>query len=207
MKFNQLIYILIALVTVAIVLYTLSETGDTPQKYADDIQKERQQKDKDFKNNENTSPLTPEDRANFQGLVYFPPDINYKVEADLEVLNEDSVINMLTTTGEKQKYVRYAYAHFSLSGQKLRLTVYKSMERLTKGILFLPFKDQTNGKETYEAGRYIEVKSNNGNTMTIDFNKAYNPYCAYNEIYSCPITPKENELVVSILAGEKIYKK
>ncbi|GAB4473612.1 MAG: DUF1684 domain-containing protein [Thermoflexibacter sp.] len=207
MKLNQLTYLLVAIVIVAILIYTLSETGDTPQKYIEEIQKERIQKDKDFKNNENISPLTPEDRTKFETLNYFPPDINYKIEADLEVLNEDSVINMLTTTGEKQKYVRYAYAHFSLVGQKLRLTVYKSMERLTKGMLFLPFKDQTNGKETYEAGRYIEVKNTNGSTIMIDFNKAYNPYCAYNEVYSCPITPKENDLPVSILAGEKNYKK
>ncbi len=81
------------------------------------------------------------------------------------------------------------------------------MDRLTKGVLFLPFTDLTNSKETYGAGRYIEVKSGNGNTITIDFNKAYNPYCAYNEAYSCPIPPKENRMAIGILAGEKTYKK
>jgi uncharacterized protein (DUF1684 family) len=204
---NKIIYIIIPIVLIAIFVYTLSGTEENNEVYTKEIQKERAQKDKDFKENERISPLKPEQRAAFKGLLHFEPNITYKVEAGLEVLNEDSVLTMITTTGEKQKYVRYAYAHFTLQNQKLRLTVYKSMDRMTKGMLFLPFNDNSNSAETYGAGRYIEVKSSNGSTMTIDFNKAYNPYCAYNEAYSCPIPPKENSLNVSILAGEKIYQK
>ncbi len=204
---NKVIYGIIALVLIGTFVYTFSETGGSNDIYAQEIAKERAQKDKDFKENDRISPLPPEKRANFSGLSYFAADIAYKVEADLEVLNEDSLLNMVTTTGEKQKYVRYAYAHFTLQNQKLRLTVYKSMDRLTKGMLFLPFTDQSNTKETYGAGRYVEVKSGNGTTLTIDFNKAYNPYCAYNETYSCPIPPQENHLPIQLLAGEKEYKK
>nr|MCU0394110.1 DUF1684 domain-containing protein [Thermoflexibacter sp.] len=105
------------------------------------------------------------------------------------------------------KYVRYAYAHFEIDKQKLQLTIYKSMDRVSKGVLFLPFKDQTNGEETYSAGRYVEVKNNNGSSIIIDFNKAYSPYCAYNETYSCPLPPKENHLNVKILAGERYSQK
>lgn len=203
---NKIIYGIIAVAVIAIFAYSFSETGGDSEVYTQEIQEERVQKDKDFKENEKISPLTPEQRLSFKGLVHFEPDIAYKIEANLEVLNEDSLLTMITTTGEKQKYVRYAYAHFSLQSQTMRLTIYKSMDRLTKGMLFLPFTDLTNSKETYGAGRYVEVKSSNGNTITIDFNKAYNPYCAYNEAYSCPIPPKENHLAISILAGEKTYK-
>jgi uncharacterized protein (DUF1684 family) len=204
---NKIIYGIIAVALLITLVYTLRETGGNKDSYVQEIIKERGQKDKDFKENDRISPLPPEKRASFLGLSYFAPDIAYRVEAELEILNQDSILNMITTTGEKQKYVRYAYAHFTIQNQKLRLTVYKSMDRLTKGMLFLPFTDQSNSKETYGAGRYVEVKSNNGATMTIDFNKAYNPYCAYNETYSCPIPPQENHLSIYLLAGEKEHKK
>lgn len=203
---NKIIYGIITVAVVGIFSYSFSETGGDSEVYKQEIQEERVQKDKDFKENEKISPLTPAQRLAFKGLLHFEPDIAYKIEADLEVLNEDSLLTMITTTGEKQKYVRYAYSHFTLQNQKMRLTIYKSMDRLTKGVLFLPFTDLTNSKETYGAGRYIEVKNSNGNTITIDFNKAYNPYCAYNEAYSCPIPPKENHLAISVLVGEKTYK-
>lgn len=203
---NRIIYGMIAAFVLAIIAYNLSETGGESEVYQQEIREERVQKDRDFKENERISPFKSEKRSAFVKLNYFEPSIAYKVEADLEVLNEDSLINMTTTTGEKQKYVRYAFANFILQSQKLRLTIYKSMDRLSKGMLFLPFTDLTNGKETYGAGRYVEIKNTNGVSMTIDFNKAYNPYCAYDETYSCPIPPKENQLGISILAGEKKYK-
>jgi len=203
---NKVIYGIIAAFIIAIVAYNFSETGGKNEVYQKEIREDRLQKDRDFKENERISPFKPAQRSSFLKLNYFEPSIAYKVEADLEVINEDSLLSMITTTGEKQKYVRYAFAHFSLQSQKLRLTIYKSMDRLSKGMLFLPFTDLTNGKETYGAGRYVEIKNTNGITMTIDFNKAYNPYCAYDETYSCPIPPKENHLSISLSAGEKIYK-
>lgn len=203
---NKVIYGIIAAFIIAIVAYNFSETGGENEVYQKEIREDRLQKDRDFKENERISPFKPAKRSSFLKLNYFEPSIAYKVEADLEVINEDSLLSMITTTGEKQKYVRYAFAHFSLQSHKLRLTIYKSMDRLSKGMLFLPFTDLTNGKETYGAGRYVEIKNTNGITMTIDFNKAYNPYCAYDETYSCPIPPKENHLGISLSAGEKVYK-
>ena len=203
---KNIIYVIIGVALLVVVIYTLNETGGSNEVYNKEIEKERLQKNKDFLSDNPAFPLKPEQKKTFQGLNYFSPNIAYKIEAALEVLNQDSVLSMVTTTGEKQKYVRYAYAHFQLESQKMRLTIYKSMDRLTKGMLFAPFTDLSNGKETYEGGRYLDVKSNNGNTMILDFNKAYNPYCAYNETYSCPIPPRENHLKMSVLVGEKTYK-
>lgn len=203
---KNIIYIIVAIVLVIVVAYTLSGIGDTNSLYIKEIEKERIQKNKDFQGEPPISPLTPEQKNSFKGLNYFLTQPDYRVEADLEVLNEDSVLSMKTTTGEKQKYVRYAYAHFQLQNQKFRLTIYKSMDRLTKGMFFAPFTDPSNGNGSYEGGRYLDVKSTNGSTMILDFNKAYNPYCAYNETYSCPIPPRENHLKIPILAGEKAYK-
>lgn len=158
----------------------------------------REAKDRFFKTSRQ-SPLTAEQKQDFDGLVYYPenPDLNLKVEvAELPV--QDG-IQMETTTGGVQTYQRYGQFKFKVDGQEATLTIYAD-----ENGYFLPFVDALAGKETYPAGRYLEPESLGGNRFTIDFNMAYNPYCAYNAMWTCPVTPFENRVKVPIRAGEKI---
>lgn len=145
-------------------------------------------------------------------LEYFFPNQNYLVQADVEVLFGEKPFRMPTYDGTSNEYKRYALLHFEILGEKHTLTAYQSVALFQnpqyKDYLFLPFLDQTNGSETYAGGRYIELDAStvmNGK-ITIDFNKAYNPYCAYSFGYRCPQPPVENTLVTQILAGEKTYR-
>jgi uncharacterized protein (DUF1684 family) len=117
---------------------------------------------------------------------------------------------MKTSTGRLPEYVKYGELHFTLSGKTHVLTVYQNLELVQKpeykDYLFIPFMDETNGFDTYGGGRYLDFRIPADTTATLDFNMAYNPYCAYSPHYSCPIPPAENHLQVKILAGEKSYK-
>jgi len=154
----------------------------------------------------------PVRKENIGYLEYFPANQNYLVQADVEVLFGEKPFRMPTYDGTSNEYKRYALLHFEILGEKHTLTAYQSVALFQnpqyKDYLFLPFLDQTNGNETYAGGRYIELDAStavNGK-ITIDFNKAYNPYCAYSSGYRCPQPPAENALITPILAGEKIYK-
>ena len=118
---------------------------------------------------------------------------------------------MPTTTGRESTEVVYGIAKFTLNGKDHELEIYQSPELITQAeyedYLFLPFTDNTNGEETYGGGRYLDLRIPKGNKIILNFNKAYNPYCAYNTNYSCPITPRENYLDIEIKAGVMIYKK
>lgn len=149
------------------------------------------------------SPLTPEQRREFRGLAYFPEDPALRIDAELETgVDRGEEIVMQTTTGGVQTYRRAGVVVFSVDGRPARVTLYES-----EGIdtLFVPFRDATSGKETYGAGRYLEVDRPAGGRVVVDFNIAYNPYCCYNESWSCPIPPRENWLDVPIRAGEKDF--
>lgn len=157
-----------------------------------------------------SSPLTKEGLAHFEGLEFYPADPEYILKARF-VLNPDpEPFEMETTTARKPVYVKYGEAYFKIKGEYLMLEIYqsskaKNMEEF-KEFLFLPFKDLTNGVETYGGGRYIDLKIPDGETIIIDFNKAYNPYCAYNHRYSCPIPPEVNHVNIEIPAGVMAYK-
>jgi uncharacterized protein (DUF1684 family) len=152
------------------------------------------------------SPIPSSDRSSFKGLNYFPPDEGYRVTSKLERFDSPKHIIMATSTGTRQTYLRYGAFTFEIKGQRAKLIVYKSAEdRYARG-LFLPFSDETSGNETYAAGRYLDLEEQGGDDYELDFNTAYNPYCAYSEDYTCPIPPVENRLSVKILAGEKNYK-
>ncbi|MDH3381397.1 MAG: DUF1684 domain-containing protein [Flavobacteriaceae bacterium] len=161
--------------------------------------------------NPSSSPLTKEDLVNFEALNFFEADENYKVEATLELTPNDRVFEMATTTDRKPLYKRYAIATFRLNGKEYKLNVYQNQQLMLdfeyRDYLFLPFTDATNGHESYKGGRYIDVEIPTTNKLTIDFNKAYNPYCAYNSKYSCPVVPSENHLDIEIKAGVKAYDK
>jgi uncharacterized protein len=146
------------------------------------------------------SPLTPEQKRDFQGLNYFDENPDLKLEVELEKFPEQKQIVIQTSTGQTQAYTRYGKFKFSVDGQEAELTLYSSEHGF-----FLPFADSLAGEETYPAGRYLEPDPLAGDRFLVDFNTAYNPYCAYNEMWSCPLTPPENRLKVPIRAGEKIF--
>jgi uncharacterized protein (DUF1684 family) len=165
----------------------------------EELAKHRKAKD-DFFARDPDSPLTFEQKRDFTGLRYFPPDPKLRLEVAVrEFPSKDSLL-IQTTTGSSQRYQRFGKITVEADGQTADLTVYKDDHGF-----FLPFVDSLSGKETYPAGRYLEPKPMSGGRLAVDFNYAYNPYCAYNEGWSCPITPFENHIKIPIRAGEKIF--
>ena len=159
----------------------------------------RAQKD-DFFANDPQSPLTARQKRDFHGLNYFPEDPALRLEITAEELPVKERIEMQTSTGDVQVYFRHSRLRFPVDGQDAELTVYEADYGF-----FLPFVDSLAGKETYPAGRYLEPELLPGGRFLVDFNLAYNPYCAYNDHWSCPLTPFENRLKVPVRAGEKIF--
>jgi uncharacterized protein (DUF1684 family) len=166
----------------------------------------RRQKDRFFRESPD-SPLLPEDRENFQGLKYYAYDSTYRVVARLVREPHPGIFRVQTTTGDYKEYTRIGRLEFELQGQKLSLTAFlpPGDEPLHGGRLFVPFRDRTSGKETYGAGRYLDLNRRATDEYVLDFNRAYNPYCAYSPYYSCPLPPGENNLPVEIRAGEKLF--
>ncbi|MCF8715117.1 DUF1684 domain-containing protein [Joostella atrarenae] len=163
---------------------------------------------KEFSDAEKT-PLTKEDFAGFKSLEFFPIDTSFNLVAKLERTPNEQPFLMPTTTERKSKEVLYGVLYFELQGEKFSLNVYQNQELKEtleyRDYLFLPFSDKTNGKETYGGGRYLDLRIPEGDSITIDFNKAYNPYCAYNKKFSCPIVPEENTLDIAVTAGVKKF--
>lgn len=157
------------------------------------------------------SPLPDRFRMRFDGLEFFEPDTNYRVWARLERTPEALPFQMQTSTDEQAAERVYGILSFSLKGKTYRLEIYQSpdllMEAGYEDYLFLPFSDRTNGQGTYEGGRYIDLRIPEGDSILLDFNKAYNPYCAYNPSYSCPLVPEVNRLDVEIPVGVMAFKK
>lgn len=176
----------------------------------EDILKFQKETNESFKDPE-TSPLPDRYRKDFEGLDFFEPDTTYVVKAKF-VLTPDAVPFLLpTTTDRKSREVVYGIAHFTLNGSEHQLEVYQSLDLMDdeeyEDYLFLPFLDETNGAETYGGGRYIDLSIPEGDTLVIDFNKAYNPYCVYNKKYSCPLVPRQNYLRTMVRAGVKNFNK
>jgi hypothetical protein len=159
----------------------------------------RAEKD-DFFGQDPQSPLTAQQKLDFHGLNYFPENTDLRLEVKAEELPTKERIEMQTSTGEVQVYFRHSRFRFQVDGQQAELTIYEADYGF-----FLPFVDSQAGKETYPAGRYLEPEPLQDGRFLVDFNVAYNPYCAYNEHWSCPLTPFENRLKVPIRAGEKIF--
>lgn len=165
----------------------------------DELKTFRAQKD-DFFKSDYQSPLTPEQRREFSGLKYFPENPDLRLELTPEPLTKPDRVEMQTSTGDVQAYDRHSRIHFQVDGQQADLTIYEGPNGY-----FLPFVDSLAGTETYPAGRYLEPEPLPGGRFLVDFNLAYNPYCAYNDHWSCPLTPFENRLQVPIRAGEKLF--
>lgn len=155
------------------------------------------------------SPLGKED---LKYLQFFEPDPAYKVKCKFKATGKGEPFELPTSSGQTKTYTVFGRLIFKLNGQKLKLNVYRSLalmqNPLYKDYLFIPFKDLTNGKESYGGGRYIDLRMKDlDGDIWLDFNKAYNPYCAFSEGFSCPIPPVENHLQIRIEAGEKNFGK
>ena len=168
----------------------------------------RKTKDATFKSDSN-SPIPPQDRERFQGLSYYPVNPALRFHVRLVRYPHPESLRLATSTGEMRDALRYGYFEFDVQGHTCRLQVYRTMEDIQAGRaeLFAPFRDATSGRETYAGGRYIDLQENTSGLYDLDFNQAYNPYCAYSERYSCPLPPAENTLPVAIEAGERNYNK
>jgi uncharacterized protein (DUF1684 family) len=166
-----------------------------------DLDDFRAAKDEFFRRDQQ-SPLTPEQQRGFGGLRYYPERPDLVLELSLERNEDPERVEMVTSTGGIAVYSRWASIRFDVDGEPAALTVYRDTG---SGDLFLPFQDANAGGETYGAGRYLDVPVLEDGRLLVDFNYAYNPYCAYNEHWSCPIPPPENHLRVPIRAGEMTY--
>jgi uncharacterized protein (DUF1684 family) len=164
-----------------------------------DLNDFRAEKD-DFFGKNPQSPLAPEQRKDFKGLNYFPENESLRLEVQVEEFAQKPSFEMQTSTGDVRIYEKFGKFKFTVDNQETELTIYQNEHGF-----FLPFVDSLANTETYPAGRYLEPEPLAGNRFFVDFNLAYNPYCAYNEKWSCPITPFENRLKVPIRAGEKLF--
>ena len=157
------------------------------------------------------SPLKSKDLKTFEGLDFFKFDSTYVITTKLERTPDSKPFKMKTTTDRLANYRQFGVITFKLEGKEHKLSIYQNLDLLDDpeyvDYLFLPFLDNTNGTLSYSGGRYVQGSIPDGDTLTIDFNKTYNPYCAYNEKYSCPIVPRSNYIDAEVRAGVKAFKK
>ena len=176
--------------------------------YIDEINEHRRSIFLEFKN-QDASPLIPEQIETFTGLNYFEIDHGYKIKGVFSVDTSTSIFKMKTSTKRLPEYRKYGSIKFDIDTSCLSLNVYQNIDLIKKpgfeDYLFIPFRDSTSGEESYGGGRYLDFRIPKTDTIIIDFNLAYNPYCAYNHKYSCPIPPDENTLDIRIIAGEKKF--
>ncbi|WP_281615206.1 DUF1684 domain-containing protein [Flammeovirga sp. SubArs3] len=194
---------------VSLLLFLLFNAHCFAQDYYKEIEEYQEELNTEYRTKGET-PLSEKDRLAFKEHEFFPIDSTYKVEAKFKRV-KGKPFKMKTSSKSKPTYEKYGELTFTLQGKKYKLTVFQShrlraMEEY-KDYLFLPFMDKTNGFTTYGAGRYLECSIPEGKTIIVDFNKAYNPYCAYSDGYACPIPPKENFLNTEIKAGIKLDQK
>lgn len=165
--------------------------------------------------NPDSTILSRKQLKKFTTLGFFPIDLKYRVNADFKRTPQAKPFMVMTSSGKDREYVSYGILYFQLEGEDFEIPIYQNTMFIKEPnhkyaqSLFLPFTDYTSGVETYGAGRYIDVEISDivDNKLIIDFNKAYNPYCAYATGYSCPIPPEANDLKIRIVAGVKAYNK
>jgi uncharacterized protein (DUF1684 family) len=194
-----------ALLALAVTCGSLACGGSSPQDlpYTQQIAADRGAKDAQFAS-ATDSPVRPEKRGQFLPLGYFAPDEGYRVPAMLAPFEGEEAIEMPTSTGKRREMRRAGQLKFSVKGQTLSLTAFVEATDRQMARLFVPFADQTNGAETYAAGRYLDLTRTATGLYDLDFNRAYHPYCYFNDEYDCPFPPAENRLGVPIRAGERM---
>lgn len=202
---KKLIFILVVLL-----VFTSCKTEQTPEQEAVNAAKEVQHKLNLQYADRKNSPLTDADFKKFRSLDFYPVATKYIITTKF-VRNDNPVpFELATTTDRKPMYQKYGTLFFTLDGVACELSVYQNMESLKPGAkyknhIFVPFTDLTTGGESYGGGRYVDLELPFTSEVIVDFNRAYNPYCAYNHKYSCVIPPEENDLPVAIKAGVKAF--
>jgi uncharacterized protein len=203
-------FLILALLISSVTIKAQSTGVFDPSKYTAAIKAERKQKDIEMRTDEK-SPIPENEKATFEKLNYYKPNTSFRKVAAFERFDQATHFLMKTTTDRLPEYSLYGAVTFTHKGKDYTLNVYQNIELVKKPgydkHLFIPFNDETNGKETYGGGRFLDVSETGESTLIIDFNNAYNPYCAYNHNYSCPIPPEENNLKIKINAGEKKWHK
>lgn len=202
---NKIVLAAVGLVSVGILVYSL-QGGESEEDYTERILKERENI-RNFMRGSDESPFAP-DSVQFEELSYYEPNPAYQVTARLERVEDHKLLTLPTSDGKDEKYIRYGYADFEIGKQPQRLLVLQPFEQQQPPMLFVAFADATSGEETYGGGRYLNVAmpSRTGQkSLKLDFNLAYNPYCAYNPTFSCPLPPRENVLDIPIPVGEKNF--
>ena len=203
-------FLILALLISSVTIKAQSTGVFDPSTYSAVINAERKQKDIEMRTDEK-SPIPENEKATFKKLNYYKPNTSYRKEAAFDRFDQATHFLMKTTTDRLPEYSLYGVVTFEHEGKDYTLNVYQNIELVKKPgydkHLFIPFNDETNGKETYGGGRFLDVTETGESTLIIDFNNAYNPYCAYNHKYSCPIPPEENNLKIKIKAGEKKWHK
>ena len=179
--------------------------AESPEDYQEKIETERERQFKYIRFNAE-SPLTDEQKRGLQSLKFYPIDPAYRVKARLLPIEIKKVREVPLTDGSTERYLEHSWAEFELGGKTNKVLLLQSLSESDMRNFFLAFADETSGKETYGGGRYLNVRQDGKNSITIDFNLAFNPYCAYNPDFACPLPPRENILGIAIPVGEKNYE-
>ncbi len=207
MRFNLKMIFVFGFI-IQITLQNIIAQNSNDSIYLKEVIKIRQTKDSLFLSGH--SPLEKKDISEFKGLRYFKVDPEFKIEAIFKKNKKPRAFKMKTSTDRLPIYLVYGTLEFTLKMEKIVLNVYQSKDLLRKpdlkDYLLIPFTDETSGNETYGGGRFLDFTIPKSEKVSIDFNLAYNPYCAYSHKFSCPIPPKENHLNIKIEAGEKVMK-
>ena len=182
-----------------------NETPEDTDRWMAEVRQMREDKDEFFTEHPQ-SPIKPDNRDDFDGLEYFEPDPDYRVPARVRVYGNPDPIELDVTAGAPIRYLRSVIFEFELQGERIQLAGYQQ-ESTDDRTIFIPFRDKTTGQQTYKQGRYMEMEPDddlvNGDVVTLDFNLAYNPFCAYAETFACPLAPEENWPEVVVPAGEQ----
>ena len=202
-------FILLVLISAFAVQAQIKEDFN-PAKYTNDILKKRTLKDTEMRTGDH-SPIPDEEKVSFKKLNYYKPNVKFRKVASFERFDQATHFLMKTSTDRLPEYSVYGKVTFRHKGKSYSLNVYQNIELIKKPgfekYLFVPFNDETNDHETYGGGRFMDVYETGTDTLVIDFNDAYNPLCAYNHKYSCPIPPESNNLKLKVKAGEKKWHK
>ncbi len=188
-------------------VFVFSQKNKQESREIQEIKKFQKDLNKEYSDPEET-PLRDDNYKKFRQHPFFPVDLKYRITAKFTKTENPQPFDFPTSSGKTKSYREYGKATFNLDGKPYTLTIYQSLDLMKlekyKDHLFLPFRDETNSKETYGGGKYMNLTIPAGNTIVLDFNQSYQPFCAYNAYdYNCPIVPEENRLAVEIRAGVK----
>ena len=183
-----------------------TKINNSDPEYVKEILNERAAKDSAMQF-DTYSPFKRDTSVTFTGLKYFPPDESFIFKSKLYRLNPPDTVVVMGTKGESRRVILEGYVNCVRDGKDHHINVYKGFSQSGEPYFSIWFTDQTTGKETYGVGRYLDFEYNDDPDFiyTIDFNEAYNPYCAYTKLYTCPVPRKEDYIDMKIEAGEKNY--